>query len=81
MRFGERPELRVVEAGVLLNSPGGEHQIQVTQQPLPLAWRYHIARADVADVFLAALENEEATGTTLKIWGRATAGAIEWAIE
>ena len=43
----------------------------MTQQPLPLAWRYRIARADVADVFLAALENEEATRTTFEVvWGR-----------
>ena len=41
----------IIRAGVLLNSPGGQHPIQVTQQPLPLAWRYRIARADVAQIF------------------------------
>ena len=50
----------IIRAGVLLNSPGGQHSIQVTQQPLPLAWRHRIARADVAEVFLTALEHPKA---------------------
>jgi hypothetical protein len=41
------------------------------QQPLPLAWRYRIARADVADVFLAALEPAKTARTTFEaVWGR-----------
>lgn len=61
----------VIRTGVLLNGPGGEHVIEVTQQPLPLAWRYRIARADVAELFLAALEHPNASRTTFEAgWGR-----------
>lgn len=61
----------IIRTGVLLNQPGGQHVIEVTQQPLPLAWRYRIARADVADLFLAALEHEKAACTTLEaVWGQ-----------
>ena len=60
----------VIRTGVLLNRPGGQHMIEVTQQPLPLAWRYRIARADVAEVFLAALEHPKASRTTFEaVWG------------
>jgi hypothetical protein len=43
----------------------------VTQQPLPLAWRYRIARADVAELFLAVLEHPKAVRATFEaVWGR-----------
>jgi uncharacterized protein YbjT (DUF2867 family) len=59
----------IIRTGVLLNRPGGEHVIQVTQQPLPLAWRYRIARADVAEIFLAALQQPKASRTTFEaVW-------------
>jgi uncharacterized protein YbjT (DUF2867 family) len=60
----------VIRVGVLVNRRGGEHLIEVTQQPLPLAWRYRIARADVTDVFLAALDHPKASRTTFEaVWG------------
>jgi uncharacterized protein YbjT (DUF2867 family) len=60
----------VIRTGMLLNSPGGEHVIQVTQEPLPLGWRYRIARADVAEIFLAALDHPKASRTTFEaVWG------------
>jgi uncharacterized protein YbjT (DUF2867 family) len=61
----------IVRAGVLLNRPGGQHEIRVTQQPLPLSPRYRIARADVAQAFVAALEHPRTRRTTFEIvWGR-----------
>jgi len=61
----------IIRCGVLLNCAGGEHVIEMKQQPLPLAWRYRIARADVAEVFLAALEHPNASRTTFDVvWGR-----------
>src|SRR5262249_20730950 len=56
----------VIRTGVLLNRGGGQHLIKVTQQPLPLAWRYRIGRADVAQVFLAALDHPAASRTTFE---------------
>jgi len=39
--------------------------------PLPVAWRYRIARADRAAVFLAALAYPKASRTTFEaVWGR-----------
>lgn len=61
----------VIRVGVLVNQRGREHLIEVTQQPLPLAWRYRIARADVAEVFLAALHHPKASRTTFEaVWGK-----------
>lgn len=60
----------VIRAGVLLNRPGGEHAIEITQQLLPLAWRYRIARPDVARVFVAALDHPKTSRTTFEVvWG------------
>jgi uncharacterized protein YbjT (DUF2867 family) len=60
----------VIRTGVLLNRPGGQHVIEVTQQPLPLAWRYRIARADVAEILVAALEHPNTSRTTFEaVWG------------
>src|SRR5262245_386790 len=61
----------IIRCSVLLNRAGGEHVLEITQQPLPLAWRYRIARADVAEVFLAALEHPNVSRTTFEtVWGR-----------
>lgn len=61
----------IIRAGVLLNRPGGQHQIEVTQKTLPLAFRYRIARADVAEVFVAALGHPRTSRATFEvIWGR-----------
>jgi uncharacterized protein YbjT (DUF2867 family) len=60
----------VIRTGLLLNRPPGQHVIEVTQEPLPLAWRYRIARADVAEIFLSALEHPRTSRTTLEaVWG------------
>jgi uncharacterized protein YbjT (DUF2867 family) len=60
----------VIRVGVLVNQRPGEHLIELTQQPLPLAWRYRIARADVAEIFLAALGHPKASRTTFEaVWG------------
>jgi uncharacterized protein YbjT (DUF2867 family) len=61
----------IIRTGVLLNRTGGQHQISVTQQPLPLSLRYRIARADVADLFVAALEHPETIRATFEaVWAQ-----------
>lgn len=60
----------VIRTGVLLNRPGREHVIEISQAALPLAWRYRIARADVAEIFVAALEHPKASRATFEVvWG------------
>jgi len=59
---------------MLMNQRGGTHAIEVTQRPLPLSPRYHIARSDVAAAFVAALHNPRTERATLEIvWGKRSA--------
>lgn len=61
----------IVRAGVLVNRPGGVREIELTQRQLPLSPWHRIARADVADAFVAALDHPRATRTTFElIWAR-----------
>lgn len=60
----------VVRAGFLLNRPGGQHRLEVTQAPLPLSPRWRIARADVAIVLAASLDHVTAVNVTFEVvWG------------
>jgi uncharacterized protein YbjT (DUF2867 family) len=61
----------VIRAGVLVNREGRRHGVNVVQEALPLSWRYRIARADVADAFVASLDHRCASRATFDIvWGR-----------
>jgi uncharacterized protein YbjT (DUF2867 family) len=63
----------IIRAGVLLNRPGGQRAIRLTQEALPLSPRYRIARADVAEAFVAALDHPKTKRTTFEIvWGPGT---------
>ena len=60
----------IIRAGVLLNASGGRRAILITQRPLPLSPRYRIARADVAEVFVAAIPHPRASRATFEaVWG------------
>lgn len=60
----------IIRVGFLVNRPGGKRRLLVTQDALPLAPRYRIARADVAEVFVAALGTARASRTTFDVvWG------------
>jgi uncharacterized protein YbjT (DUF2867 family) len=60
----------IIRAGILLSRPGGQRAVVVSQDALPLALRYRIARADVAEVFVAALDHPRASRATFEvIWG------------
>jgi uncharacterized protein YbjT (DUF2867 family) len=68
----------IIRTGVLLNARGGSRPIRVTQRALPLSPRYRIARADVAEAFVAALKHPRTVGATLEIiWGKG-AGRRTW---
>src|SRR5207247_2958690 len=61
----------IIRAGFLLNSSGGRRAIDVSQQPHALAPRYRIARADVAETFVQALNSPNTARTTFEVvWGR-----------
>ena len=60
----------IIRAGVLLNRPAGQRAIRITQETLSLSLRYRIARADVAEVFVAALSHPNASRATFDVvWG------------
>ncbi len=61
----------IIRAGMLLNRPEGRRPIRLTQEPLPLSFRNRIARADVARVFAAALDEPNASRATFEVvWAR-----------
>lgn len=61
----------IIRAGFLLNRAGGRRAVEVSQGGLPLAPRYRIARADVAEAFVEALEHPHASRATFEaVWGR-----------
>ena len=61
----------IIRAGVLVDAPGGKRAIVMTQQPLGLSFRHRIARSDVADVFVAAMQHARTSRATFEvIWGR-----------
>jgi uncharacterized protein YbjT (DUF2867 family) len=61
----------IIRVGFLLDRPGGEHAVNVSQGNLPLAFRSRIARADVAEAFVAAMEHPCASRATFEIvWGK-----------
>ena len=68
----------IIRTGVLLNRPGGQHVIRVTQQPLPLSFRYRIARADVAELFVAALPHPKTVRATFEAVWASRGQAAAW---
>jgi uncharacterized protein YbjT (DUF2867 family) len=61
----------IIRSGVLVDAPAGEHVIKLSQTPLPLSLRYRIARGDVAECFVAALDHPRASRATFEIvWGQ-----------
>jgi uncharacterized protein YbjT (DUF2867 family) len=57
----------IIRVGFLLDRPAGARAVIVGQDALPLAPRHRIARADVAEAFVAALEHPRAARATFEI--------------
>ena len=68
----------IIRAGVLLNRRGGERAIRLTQEALPLSPRYRIAREDVAEAFVAALNHARTARTTFEIVWDSGARSESW---
>jgi uncharacterized protein YbjT (DUF2867 family) len=61
----------IVRVGFLLNRPGGKQTVIVGQGALRLAPRHRIARVDVAEAFLEALQHPRTSRATFEIvWGK-----------
>jgi len=59
----------IIRVGFLLNRPGHEHAVVVGQDALPLAPRHRIARADVAEAFVEAMQHPRTSRTMFEIVG------------
>lgn len=67
----------IIRTGILQNGGGGRRTIKITQQPLPLSVRYRIARADVANLFVAAMEHPRASRATFEVvWANSAPAAL-----
>jgi uncharacterized protein YbjT (DUF2867 family) len=64
---GSGLDYTIIRTGMLVNSPSGRRAIRLTQDALPLSIRYRIARADVAEVFVAAMEHPRASRATFEV--------------
>ena len=61
----------IIRAGFLFNGAGGRRAIEVSQQAHPLGPKYRIARADVAEAFVQALNYPNTSRTTFEVvWGK-----------
>jgi len=57
----------IIRVGFLTDDPGGRADIAVSQGALPLSPRHRIARADLAEAFVTAMEHPSASRTTFEI--------------
>ena len=57
----------IIRAGLLTNARAGTRAIEVSQRDYPLAFKYRIARADVAEVFVEALKHPSTAKTTFEV--------------
>ncbi len=63
----------IIRAGFLTNARAGTRAIEASQRDYPLALKYRIARADVAEVFVQALKHPSTARTTFEVvWGTGT---------
>ena len=61
----------IVRAGFLTNAPGGRRAIEVSQRGYPLALKYRISRADVAETIIQALKHPQTRRVTFEVvWGK-----------
>ena len=68
---GSGLDYTIIRVGFLLDRPGGERAVDVSQGTLPLAFRNRIARADVAEAFVEAMQHSRASCATFEIvWGK-----------
>lgn len=68
----------IIRAGILTNDPVGARGIAIGQAPYPLSWPRRISRADVAEVFVQALQSPRTHRTTFNVVGTGDPTHLEW---
>ncbi len=76
----------IVRAGILTDAPAGQRAVEISQTEYPMAPRYRISRADVAEVFVQALRHPETRNASFDVvssrgqpsrnWGGLFAGLV-----
>jgi uncharacterized protein YbjT (DUF2867 family) len=76
----------IIRAGILTDAPAGQRAVEISQTEYPMAPRYRISRADVAEVFVQALRHPETLNTSFDVvssrgepsrnWGALFAGLV-----
>lgn len=69
----------VIRVGVLFTRPAGWRAVHVTQDEIPLSLSTRLARADVAEVFAAALQHPSASRATFEVVGTPGTPRADWA--
>ena len=65
----------IIHAGILTDDPAGQRTIEISQNQYPMALKYKISRADVAEIFVQALRYSSTRNTSFDaVW--ATGDAI-----
>lgn len=57
----------IIRAGILTNAPAGQRAIEISQNEYPMAPRYWVSRADVAEVFVQALRHPRTRNTSFDV--------------
>jgi uncharacterized protein YbjT (DUF2867 family) len=57
----------IIRAGILTNAPAGQRAIEISQNEYPMAPRYRVSRADVAEVFVQALRHPRTRNTSFDV--------------
>ena len=69
----------IIRSGFLNNRPGGKRTIEVGQGEYPLALKYRISRADIAEVFVQSLAHPKTRRTTFDaVWGEEETDRKGW---
>jgi uncharacterized protein YbjT (DUF2867 family) len=68
----------IVRVGVLFTRPAGWRAVHITQEEIPLSIWTRLARADVAEVFAAALQHPSASHATFEVVGAPGTPRADW---
>lgn len=68
----------ILRAGFLMNRPAGWRALDITQEERPLSLSTRLARADLAQVFVAALRHPSASHATFEVVGTNGPPHSEW---
>jgi uncharacterized protein YbjT (DUF2867 family) len=68
----------IIRAGVLTDAAAGSHSLSITQGDQPLGFATRVARADVAQLFVQALDEPRTARVTLEVVWAGRENASSW---